>query len=91
MSSSGCFRSRRATLDFEGNLIICCEDYNAEYRYGNVFDDGFLNVWKTSLNHRREIFLGNYREYICQVCSGFEPDESLPRRHIVSSIRHLNR
>ncbi|MBI3090382.1 MAG: SPASM domain-containing protein [Candidatus Tectomicrobia bacterium] len=73
MSKTGCFRSRRATLTFDGDLIICCEDFLAEYIYGNINDQDFIQLWKLSLSHRREIFLGNYTEPICRTCAGLSP------------------
>ncbi len=78
MPAFGCFRSRRATITFEGTMILCCEDYNAEYRFGNVIEDGFWRVWKKSLARRKEIYRGNYEAPICQTCTGLSPDLTSP-------------
>ncbi len=72
MSGFGCFRSRRATITHDGSMIICCENFDADYIYGNVIRDGFMKVWQDSLNHRREIFSGNFIEPICQICTGIK-------------------
>lgn len=86
MSDSGCFRSRRATLTHDGEMVICCEDYNAEYVYGNVTEKGFMDVWKASQQHRRSIYIGDYQEPICKVCVGQESTEKLPSNTIRTAL-----
>ncbi|MBF0472859.1 MAG: SPASM domain-containing protein [Nitrospirae bacterium] len=68
----GCFRSRRVTLTYNGDMIMCCEDYHRSFIFGNIKQDGLMNIWKKSLKLRREIFLGHYAIPICRKCAGFE-------------------
>jgi len=76
MPAFGCFRSRRATITYDGFMILCCEDYNAEYRFGNVIENGLWSVWKNSLKKRKQIYTGNYEDVICKACAGLTSAQS---------------
>ena len=59
-------------ITFDGSMILCCEDYYANYVYGNILTEGFLTLWRRSLPQQHEIFLGNYIKPICRVCVGLD-------------------
>lgn len=70
MPKYGCFRSRRVTITYDGSMVMCCEDFASSFVFGNVLKNEFMNIWQDGLKLRKEIFLGNYTEPICRICSG---------------------
>jgi len=41
-----CMFPRNAIVDFEGNVLLCCNDYFHANRFGNVVDESILTIWK---------------------------------------------
>lgn len=48
-----------------GDLFICCDDYNMKYRFGNLLDKSFDDIW-LSEEHIDQILLA--RNEICTRC-----------------------
>jgi len=43
---AGCFRMWSGfVITWDGNVIPCCFDKNAEYSYGNIIDSSFEEIW----------------------------------------------
>ncbi|MHA2215355.1 MAG: radical SAM/SPASM domain-containing protein, partial [Candidatus Hodarchaeales archaeon] len=32
-------------IDYQGNVILCCNDYHSTVRFGNLEDQGLLEIW----------------------------------------------
>ena len=57
-------------IDWQGNVILCCNDYYSEYRIGNVEKESILDLWrKARFNYFREILESGNREKI-KICAG---------------------
>ena len=67
---SGCNRALDMQIDFEGNLIVCCEDYYIENVYGNLNNESLKDIWRKSTHQRKKIYLGEYERDICKKCAG---------------------
>jgi radical SAM protein with 4Fe4S-binding SPASM domain len=69
----GCSQNRpieRLHVDFEGNVILCCQDWKREYILGNVNDASILEIWNSKkFNKIREDISGkgNTPE-LCRKC-----------------------
>lgn len=60
------------TIDYEGNMLLCCQDYTSRYIFGNLKNEKILDVW----NKRQYKFLrdkikcGIWPLDICRICNG---------------------
>lgn len=68
--SSGCNRALDMMIDFEGNIIVCCEDYYIENVYGSIANESLSDVWRKSTQQRKNIYFGYYERDICKKCAG---------------------
>ena len=57
-------------LDTFGNLILCCNDYHSEHKFGNIMDSSLKEIWfsKKNIETRKRIFKGHFDYKICQDC-----------------------
>ena len=66
-----CFRLwSTAVITFEGELIACCYDKNANHRFGNIINSAFKNLWKNKLfnEYRSEVLTHRKNIEICNNC-----------------------
>lgn len=69
---NSCYRLwSNAVFTFDGNIISCCYDKNAEYNFGNIIKNDFKELWKnTEFNLFRLSVLKNRKKHqICQNCT----------------------
>lgn len=52
-------------IDIEGNLFLCCVDYFKESKYGNIFQNDFIDLF--SGFYRAEVLL-RFRNHFCRFC-----------------------
>jgi radical SAM protein with 4Fe4S-binding SPASM domain len=70
--SSPCHRPLyNIQIDWDGSVLICCDDWKRKITYGNINDDSISNIWKnnSSLNEHRKLLLSGKRDNIL-TCSG---------------------
>lgn len=62
------------TIDFEGNMILCCQDYLAEVKLGNLKDEKIMDIWnnKRYKSLRDRLACGIWPVDLCRVCNGVE-------------------
>ena len=62
------------TVDFEGNMLLCCQDFLADNKMGNLKNEGLLDVWnKPAYKAMRDrIECGIWPTKLCRVCNGVE-------------------
>ncbi len=68
-----CFQaSTDAIIDYQGNVVLCCNDFNTEYIFGNIEDRHILDIWNRPefKKVRKQLRRGDFREEICKACSG---------------------
>ena len=58
------------TIDYEGNVLLCCNDYLGQVCFGNVATEPLLSIWKNDqfTRTRREIRQGTLSLEICKQC-----------------------
>lgn len=57
-------------IDWQGNVILCCNDYYSECILGNVTNGSILDIWKTQrFNDLRRLLRAGEREKI-KICAG---------------------
>ncbi len=62
--------------DWEGNLVLCCNDYNSEHiNLGNVFDDSFS--FQEYMTKKMDIFFKKKMPELCLNCRRWADNEIL--------------
>lgn len=61
----------RLTIDFSGNVILCCNDYFSSVILGNIKEASILEIWNSPCNKniRNNIKNGLFKFSICQKCA----------------------
>jgi radical SAM protein with 4Fe4S-binding SPASM domain len=64
--------STDAIIDYEGNVLLCCNDYKIEHVFGNIEDKHILEIWNQPdyKKVRRELRKGIFKFDICKACTG---------------------
>jgi GTP 3',8-cyclase len=64
------YPSNSVTIDFHGNVVLCCEDYFSRYRWGNVNQQTLMEIWNKSAYRkvRADTLNGNFALPICANC-----------------------
>lgn len=57
-------------IDYQGNVILCCNDYFSNIKFGNIKDESILEVWnkKEFKKIRNELSKGDFRLDMCKKC-----------------------
>jgi len=70
-----CFsQSNLLTINYRGDVILCCNDFFGKYVFGNLKNERILDIWN-KLNFsrvRKDLERGNFRLGICKKCVGLE-------------------
>jgi radical SAM protein with 4Fe4S-binding SPASM domain len=63
--------SRYLTIDVEGNVLLCCNDYHGTVCFGNLNSLSISEIWndKKFRDARKKILHGNLFYKICQNCT----------------------
>jgi cyclic pyranopterin phosphate synthase len=62
-------------IDYQGDVVLCCNDYHGSVVLGNVLETPLIEIWK-SPNYRglrRNLRRGHFTLPICLRCAGLEP------------------
>ena len=73
MANKPCLRpSRQLVINWNGNLLLCCNDYYENYVFGNVKNESILEIWESEdFKKYREILSiagGRKQIDICSKC-----------------------
>ena len=66
-----CIKSwQSAVITTEGDLVPCCYDKNAEYKYGNLIADSLFSLWhnETANKFRKRLLTNRSQITICKNC-----------------------
>ena len=65
------FPSNNLVIDTHGNVALCCEDYFAKYKWGNVKKETIINIWnKTAFKKlRNQTMKGDFSLPLCEHCT----------------------
>lgn len=60
------------TIDFEGNMLLCCQDYMSRHKFGNLKEEKIMDIWnkKHYKSLRDKIMCGVWHLEICKKCNG---------------------
>ena len=58
-------------ISYDGEIMICCNDYLNEVKVGNVSDEKIIDIWNKSIyvDIRNNVRSGNFELNICQNCT----------------------
>lgn len=65
------------TIDYAGNMLLCCQDFLSRYRFGNLEEESINGVWN-SKNYkllRDKIKCGIWPLDICKICNDKGPSQ----------------
>jgi radical SAM protein with 4Fe4S-binding SPASM domain len=67
-----CSWTESVTIDYAGNVVLCCNDYNSSIIFGNVGEEDLLHIWNNPKYKRlrKELQKGLYDLPLCQKCVG---------------------
>lgn len=71
------------TIDWNGDVLLCVQDWNKRVKFGNIFSDNLLDVW-TSLR------LQKYRESLLDANRGKSPCNSCNADGTLHGFNHAN-
>lgn len=57
-------------IDYQGNIILCCNDYFSKIKFGNIKNETILDIWdkKEFKKIRNELAKGDFRLDMCKKC-----------------------
>ena len=60
----------KALIDWNGDVLLCENDWSKNKVFGNIHDDSFKNIWfGSSYNKHRNVLLNNREIYPCNNCN----------------------
>jgi len=64
------FAWQYVVVQWNGDVVACCRDYNAENVMGNVKDASLVEIWngKDYKDFRKNMIIGDYQNKICGPC-----------------------
>ena len=65
------YPDRHVGISFDGQIMICCNDYLNEVKVGNVSNEKIIDIWKKPIykDIRTNIRSGNFTLNICKNCT----------------------
>ena len=75
---SKCFNpTEEVIIDYQGNVILCCNDYLGSINFGNLKNNSFAEIWRNESfsRIRRELRKGIFQLNICRECVGLAPEK----------------
>ena len=64
---------RKLTIAYNGNILLCCDDFMYDTCFGNVMNQNLIDCWNNKeLNKIRHALLENTRIGICERCNDFQ-------------------
>lgn len=67
-----CFFAEGITIDYEGNMLLCCQDYMSKNIFGNLKTEKIVDIWNKDHYKilRDQIICGIWPVDICKSCTG---------------------
>lgn len=61
-------------VDFQGNIVLCCNDYHSSVKLGNLKNESLLEIWNKPnyKNLRRDLRRKIFHLPICRKCVGLD-------------------
>ncbi len=64
---------RKITIAYNGDVLLCCDDFMYDTCFGNVMRDNLVDCWNNEdLNNIRIALLKNQRIGLCERCNDFQ-------------------
>ena len=63
---------QKVVIDWEGNVILCCNDYHSSIKFGNVKNKKLIDIWDSPSYKkiRKDLRNRKYNLEICKKCTG---------------------
>lgn len=57
-------------IDWNGDVLLCVQDFNKKIKFGNIYADSLLNIWRSQnmAKYRKALGKGNREFYPCNSC-----------------------
>lgn len=64
------FPFRKMVISYDGNVVICCDDFMNQTSFGNVMEQSLVDCWNNEIfNQHRHALLEDKRIGICAKCN----------------------
>ena len=64
---------RKLTIAYNGNILLCCDDFMYDTNFGSVMKDNLIDCWNhPDLNRARFSLLENSRIGLCKRCNDYQ-------------------
>ncbi len=64
---------RKLTIAYNGNILLCCDDFMYDTNFGNVMNNNLIDCWNApKLDTIRLSLLNNKRIGLCERCNDFQ-------------------
>jgi cyclic pyranopterin phosphate synthase len=69
--------SKHITIDYAGNVVLCCNDYFSTISFGNLKIESLTDIWNkpSYIKIRKELWKGLMRHDMCKKCGSINPVE----------------
>jgi radical SAM protein with 4Fe4S-binding SPASM domain len=73
-------------IDYQGNMLMCCRDYEHEYKFGNIMDRGIKDIWYSpkAVKVRQLVNKGISATKLCDGC--FEGNSKNPKKPATEAV-----
>ena len=56
-------------VNFKGDVVVCCNDFNAEHTVGNVIKEPLHDLWVKAEHEKKKIRNGDFDNPACKKCN----------------------
>jgi len=68
-SKNACYLpSYKMLLDNSGDVLLCCNDWSRNNKYGNIFEKNIFDIWLNEMKTKRIELINGKRTGVCKSC-----------------------
>ncbi len=64
-----CTALRSLLILYNGDVVLCCYDYDGIHKIGNIFEDGFAKIWHSKKNRMFRKMVIKKELELCKKCT----------------------
>ncbi len=60
---------RKCVIGWNGDVYMCCYDFNGQYNFGNAAKEDFVNIWESERYKETRELIRNWATPLCRKCA----------------------
>jgi len=60
---------RKCVVGWNGDVYMCCYDFNGQYNFGNAVTQDFTSIWDSNKYKETRELIRNFATPLCQKCA----------------------